>query len=55
MVSGGAAGACAGRAGGEAGLKYNITISANIIKIADMVVEQGLTSYGFTDIISFTK
>lgn len=30
MVSGGAAGAEAGRAGGEAAIKYNIIISQNI-------------------------
>ena len=38
MVSGGAAGAYAGRAGGEAGLEYNITISAKILKIAGIVI-----------------
>ncbi len=32
------AGACVGWTGGEAGLEYNITISAKILKIAGIVI-----------------
>ena len=38
VVSGGTAGACVGWTGSEAGLEYNITISAKILKIAGIVI-----------------